>query len=120
MFLVCNIDQITCWRKLGTRRKPPIVVSHWQTVSHIIITLILYLVINFRTSSFVILVLTANLAILLKNETSNLKKKNFHYYYFFVVVVIFHFYIQHRHYNSFTQQDISLAFPTWIYIYIYT
>jgi hypothetical protein len=31
MFKVCHIDQITCWRKLGTRRKPPMAVSHWQT-----------------------------------------------------------------------------------------
>ena len=36
MFKVCHIDQITCWRKLGTRKKPPMAVSHWQTVLHII------------------------------------------------------------------------------------
>ena len=42
-----------------------------------------------------------------------------------VVVVIFHFYIQYRHCNSFTQQDIThtiLAFSyldIYIYIYIY-
>jgi zona occludens toxin (predicted ATPase) len=48
--------------------------------------------------------------------------KNILYLLFFVVVVIFHFYIQYRHYNSFTQQDIThtiLAFSDLdIYMYV--
>jgi hypothetical protein len=48
-----------------------------------------------------------------------LKTSFFLFFFFFTsfFVVIFHFYIQYRHYNSFTQQDITRS--GYIYIYIY-
>ena len=49
-----------------------------------------------------------------------LKTSFFLFFFFFTsfFVVIFHFYIQYRHYNSFTQQDITRSGYIYIYIYV--
>jgi hypothetical protein len=50
-----------------------------------------------------------------------LKTSFFLFFFFFTsfFVVIFHFYIQYRHYNSFTQQDITRSGYIYIYIFMY-